>query len=141
MRRRYVPHGQDPPAEADEQVRAILGDPLELVIGTGKKARTSPLARIRATAEERPGGFVVGQRQATAAVAVASFLTPILTFVAAADSNPQIKAALDAVKEYAGSDTISLTATPIKNGCAVRLEVQEGVLKAIGGAVKGAGRR
>ena len=64
-------------------------------------------------------------------------LSPILAFVAAADSNPQIKAALEAAKEYAGSDAISVTSTPIKNGCAMRLEVEEGVLKAIGGAVKG----
>ena len=68
-------------------------------------------------------------------------LTPILAFVAAADSNPQVKAALEAAKQYAGSDAISLTAIPIKNGCAVRLEIEEGVLKAVGGVVKSAQQR
>jgi len=126
----------------DENVRAILGDPLELVIGTGKTSayvafgkEPSRLLKNVLDASAADSGKQLPPSQLRIS------LSPILTFVAAADSNPQIKMALDAAKEYAGSDAISLTAIPIKNGCAMRLELEEGVLKAIGGAVKGAQQR
>jgi len=122
---------------ADSKAREILGDPLELVIGTaktsayvafGKDAAGLLKSVLAASSADR------GKQLPPSQLRLA--LTPILAFVAATDPKPEIQAALDAVKQYAGSDTISVTATPIKNGCTVRLEVHEGVLKAIGGAVK-----
>jgi hypothetical protein len=127
-----------PLRDADSTAREILGDPLELVIGTGKtsayvafgKDSTQLLKSVLAASSSDAGKQLPPSQLRVS-------LTPILTFVAAAaESKPEIKAALDAVKQYAGSDTISVTSTPMKNGCAVRLEIQEGVLKAIGGAVK-----
>jgi hypothetical protein len=126
----------------NEQVRTILGDPMELVIGTGKQSAyvafgkdPSRLLKSVLDASSSDSGKNLPPSQLRVS------LSPVLAFVAAADPNPQIKAALEAAKEYAGNDAISLTSTPIKNGCAVRLEVEEGVLKAIGGAVKGAQQR
>ncbi len=122
---------------ADSKAREILGDPLELVIGTaktsayvafGKDAAGLLKSVLAASSADR------GKQLPPSQLRVA--LTPVLAFVAAADPKPEIQAALDAVKQYAGSDTISVTTTPIENGCTVRLEVHEGVLKAIGGAVK-----
>jgi len=122
---------------ADSKAREILGDPLELVIGTAKTSAyvafgkdAAGLLKSVLTASSADRGKQLPPSQLRLA------LTPILAFVAATDPKPEIQAALDAVKQYAGSDTISVTATPIKNGCTVRLEVHEGVLKAIGGAVK-----
>jgi hypothetical protein len=40
------------------------------------------------------------------------------------------------LKQQGSNDPISVSAMPMKNGCTSRLEVQEGVLKAIGEAVK-----
>lgn len=122
---------------ADSKARDILGDPLELVIGTGKTSAyvafgkdSTQLLKSVLAASSSEGGKQLPPSQ------LRIFLTPILDFVAAADANPQVKVALDAVKQQAGNDAISVTATPLKNGCTIRLEVQEGVLKAIGGAVK-----
>lgn len=128
-----------PLRDADYQVRQILGDPMELVIGTGKTS-------VYVAFGKEPVGLLKSVLDASAADSgkvlppsqLRISLTPILEFVAAADSNPQIKVALEAAKQYPGSDAISLTALPIKNGFAMRLEFEEGVLKAIGGAVKGA---
>lgn len=123
---------------ADPTAREILGDPLELVIGTGKtsayvafgKDSTQLLKSVLAASASGSGKALPPSQLRVS-------LTPILTFVAAAaESKPEIQAALDAVKQHAGNDTISITATPMKNGATVRLEVQEGVLKAIGGAVQ-----
>ncbi len=122
---------------ADSKAREILGDPLELVIGTaktsayvafGKDAAGLLKSVLAASSADR------GKQLPPSQLRLA--LTPILAFVAATDPKPEIQAALNAVKQYAGSDTISVTTTPIENGCTVRLEVHEGVLKAIGGAVK-----
>jgi hypothetical protein len=126
----------------NEQVRTILGDPMELVIGTGKQCAYVAFGKdpsrllkniLDASAADSGKNLPPSQLRVS--------MSPVLAFVAAADANPQVKAALEAAKEYAGSDAISLTSTPIKNGCAVRLEVEEGVLKAIGGAVKSAQQR
>jgi hypothetical protein len=131
-----------PLLKANEQVRTILGDPMELVIGTGKTSAyvafgkdPSRLLKNVLDASSTDSGKLLPPSQLRLS------LTPILTFVAATDSNPQVKAALEAAKEYAGSDSISLTAIPIKNGCAMRLEIEEGVLKAVGGGVKAAQQR
>ncbi|HPM82235.1 MAG TPA: hypothetical protein PLF81_16120, partial [Candidatus Anammoximicrobium sp.] len=115
---------------ADSKAREILGDPLELVIGTaktsayvafGKDAAGLLKSVLAASSADR------GKQLPPSQLRLA--LTPILAFVAATDPKPEIQAALNAVKQYAGSDTISVTTTPIENGCTVRLEVHEGVLK------------
>lgn len=67
-------------------------------------------------------------------------LSRILAFVAAATSDPQVQAALEAVRDGAGADGIFVTTLPIERGAAMRLELEEGVLKAIGAAAKSRGR-
>lgn len=126
-----------PLQDADAKAREILGDPLELVIGTGKtsayiafgKDSTKLLKSVLAASKSEAGKQLPPSQ-------VRIFLTPVLSFVAAADPQPQVQGALDAVKQQAGNDIISVTAMPLQNGVTVRLEIQEGVLKAIGGAVK-----
>ena len=126
-----------PLRDADSKARELLGDPLELVIGTGKTSAyiafgkdSTQLLKSVLAASSSGGGKQLPPSQ------LRIFLTPILNFVAAADPKPQVQAALEAVKQQAGNDIISVTATPLKNGCTIRLEIQEGVLKAVGGAVK-----
>ncbi|NLF70502.1 MAG: hypothetical protein GX575_15830 [Candidatus Anammoximicrobium sp.] len=126
-----------PLQNADYRAREILGDPLDLVIGTGKTSAyiafgKDPVQLLKnvLAASSSNGGKPLPPSQLRAS------LTPILSFVAAEQSKPEIEAALKAVKPHAGNDTISLTASPSKNGVTVRLEIQAGVLKAIGGAVK-----
>lgn len=127
-----------PLQKANEQVRTILGDPMEVVIGTGKTSAYVAFGKdpIRLLKNVLDASLSDSGKQLPPSQLRVS-LSPILAFVAAADPNPQVKTALEAAKAYAGSDAISVTAIPIKNGCAVRLEFEEGVLKAIGGVVKG----
>ncbi len=128
-----------PLQKTNEQVRTILGDPMEVVIGTGKTCAYIAFGKdpIRLLKNILDGSSSDSGKQLPPSQLRLS-LSPILAFVAAADPNPQVKAALEAAKAYADNDAISLTAIPIKNGCAMRLELEEGVLKAVGGAVKGA---
>jgi len=123
----------------DYQVRTILGDPMDVVIGTGKTSAyvafgKDPVGLLKSVLD----GSAAGSDKALPPSQLRVSLTPILEFVAAADSNPQVATALEAAKQYPGRDAVSLTVMPIKNGAAMRLEFEEGVLKAIGGAVKGA---
>lgn len=131
-----------PLRNANEQVRTILGEPMELVIGTGKTSAyvafgKDPSRLLKNVLDASSSGS--GKQLPPSQLRLS--LAPILAFVAAADSNPKVKAAMEAANANAGSDTISVTATPIKNGCAVRLEIEDGVLKVVGGIVKDAQQR
>jgi len=131
-----------PLRKANEQVRTILGDPMELVIGTGKQS-------VYVAFGKDPSRLLKNVLDASSANSDKQLppsqlrlsLSPILNFVAATDSNPQVRAALEAVKECVGSDGISLTGLPIPNGFTVRLELEEGVIQAVGAAGKSAQQR
>lgn len=128
---------QIPLQDADSKAREILGDPLELVIGTAKTSAYVAFGKDAAgLLKSVLAGSSANKGKQLPPSELRVSLTPILAFVAAADPKPEIQAALEAVKQYAGSDTISITSTPIENGATIRLEIHEGVLKAIGGAVK-----
>jgi hypothetical protein len=121
----------------NEQVREVLGDPMSVVLGTGEQSAYVAFGRdaeqllkdvLDASAQDT-------DRQLPPAQLVMS-LTPLLEFAAAAEANPAVDAALAAVRAHAGSERIVLTILPIERGAKFRLEVEEGILKAIGGVVK-----
>lgn len=126
---------------ADEHVRQILGDPMDCVIGIGKQSAHVAFGK-------NPSALLKRVLDASAANSdkemppsqVRVSLSRILAFVAAATSDPQVQAALEAVRDGAGADGISVTTLPIERGAAMRLELEEGVLKAIGAAAKSRGR-
>jgi hypothetical protein len=123
------------------EVRRVLGDPMEVVVGTGKKAVYLAFGKDAGQLlKEVLDGSVENRSKKLPPAEVVVSLTPVLEFAAAMEKRPrqlrQVEAALEAVKTLSGSDHISLRAMPIKNGCRVRLEIEEGVLKAIGAAAK-----
>lgn len=131
-----------PLRKANEQVRTILGDPMELVIGTGKQSAyvsfgKEPSRLLKSVLD----GSVADSDKKLPPSQLRVSLTPILTFVAATDPNPQVLAALESVKQHAGNDAVSVTGLPIPDGFTVRLELDEGVIKAIGAAGKSVQQR
>ena len=125
-----------PLRKANPQVRGILGDPMNLVIGTGKESAYLAFGKdpTRLLKNVLDASSANSSKQLPPSQLRLS-LAPILTFVAAADSNPQLQAALQAVQESDG-DGVSLTGLSIPNGFTLRLELEEGVIKAIGAAAK-----
>ena len=131
-----------PLKDANAQVREILGDPMDVVIGTGKES-------VYLAFGKDPSRLLKNILDASLANSSKELppsqlrlsLSPILTFVAATDANPQLQAGLQAIRQGVGGDAVSVTGLPIPHGFTVRLELEEGVIQAIGAAAKSAQQR
>ena len=63
-------------------------------------------------------------------------LTPIFKFANSVEPNPQLGTLADTLNGTPGKDHVSLVAQVEKNGFIYRLKVEEGVLRAIGAAIR-----
>jgi hypothetical protein len=122
---------------SQHQVRRVLGDPMSVIVGTGETSvyvafgqDAMGLLKQVLDASEKSADVTLPPAELKLS------LKPVLEFALSADDNPGLRAALAALQDYDGSDHISLRIVPIERGCKVRLQFEEGVLKAIGGAVK-----
>jgi hypothetical protein len=131
-----------PLRKGTEQVRRVLGDPMSVVLGTGKESAYVAFGQdAEQLLKSVLDGSIESKDQQLPPGELRLSLRPALEFAVAAEQNQVVEAALAAVNAYDGGDSISLTVAPIERGCVVRLEVEEGVLKAIGGAVKARNQR
>lgn len=121
--------------KADQNARQALGDPMEVVIGTGKKSAYVAFGKnakqllkeiLDASAEQRE------QKVAPFQASVA--LTPILEFAASVDDNPMLPQVLASLEKCEGRDRISLRLLPVEGGVSLRLSLDEGVLATLGQA-------
>ena len=124
-----------PLRRANNQIRAILGDPMELIIGTGKQSAYVAFGKdpnellknvLDLSSANRSKELPPSQ--------VGLSLSRILSFVASVRPDPRVRVALETLEDHPDSEGISLTAIPVPNGFMVRLELEEGVIRAIGGA-------
>jgi len=122
-----------PPGNA---ARDILGDNLEILIGVGPKsvlvaggkdARALLQKVIDRSAQER--NTVTLPAQVNVAV------LPILKFMKSFEDNPALNSVIGSL-EQAGTDHVTVTNKASARSSTTRVEVQEGVLKAIGAGVK-----
>ena len=119
------------------EAREFFGEKLEMVIGTGPKSfyiaagknaenlLKSAIDRSKTTVDKSvpPAQFHVA-------------LLPILKFAAAtSEGNPMLPALVTSL-EQSGNDRISIISAAVPRGTRTRIEVQEGVLKLIGEAMK-----
>jgi hypothetical protein len=126
-----------PMDDADDQARQLLGDPLEVVLGTGPQSvylafGRQPVELLKTIIDKSKKD---AQKPLPPAQASLSF-GPILELAASLDDNPAVTLALETIKQHVGNDHISFRVVPTKNGCLARLEVEEGVLKVIGEGVR-----
>ena len=128
-------HTMTVPVPEEEDARKVLGDTLTIAIGVsadstyigfGKNCVAQLKAIINSQAKQKP----VSPFQLTLA------LTPVMEFVSSIDDNPLIGSVTDALKESGDKDHFKIQGIPIKNGFTYRLEMEEGILSAIGEAVK-----
>jgi hypothetical protein len=118
---------------SQEPAQKLLGDTLQLIIGTGAKsaylaAGKEPESLLKqvidkskadANKELPPAEFMVA-------------LTPIVETVAALQDNPQVKGVLDTLKQAQGKDHILIRTNPSERGVVCRLELEGGVLRVLG---------
>jgi len=128
-----------PLKDQKKEAREVLGDPLEVVVGTGKesvylafgKGSTDLLKSVLdKSIEDADKSF--------APMEIDVALTPIMEFAASIEDNPGVEKALESLKEADGNDNITLTVMPTTRGVTVRFAVEEGVISAAGQAGKAA---
>ena len=123
----------------DPYAAKILGEELEIVIGTGKSSvfvgvgdDTITLLKEVIDNSAANGNMPVPPMQFSLSIG------PILKFAATVDDNPQVAALAAASEKVEGNDHIIVTAKPIERGLSYRVEIEQGILKIIGEAAKAA---
>ena len=126
-------HTMSVPIPEDEDARKVLGENLEVAIGIGERSAyvglgpdcVSSLKKTITSSESSPNK-PVPPFQLTLA------MTPIMEFISSIEDNPLIATATDALKQSGGKDHMFLRGIPVENGLTYRIELEEGVLRAIG---------
>ncbi len=120
----------------EEQAREVLGETLDIVVGIGPKSAYLALGTDAAdTLKKVIDGSSMKTKDAPP-MELKVALTPIFEFANSVEDNPVLELIAATLAESEGKDTITLKGSPIKNGMRYRLSVDEGVLKAVGQAVK-----
>lgn len=128
-------HTMTVPVPEDEEARSILGNTLTMAIGTSKDSAYIGLgqncvAQLKTIIAQQPKQKSAPPFQMTFA------LTPIMEFVSGIEDNPLVGSVLEGLQESANKDHVKLHGLPVKNGFTYRIEMEEGVLRAIGEAVQ-----
>ncbi len=123
-----------PLRDADAQARELLGDPMDVVIGTGA---TSVYLAFGQDAAEMLKAVVDGStEQRVPPMQAFLALESILEFAVSVDDNPILREVLDAVQQAPGGDRIGVAVLPIERGVALQLNVEQAVGAAVGQGVR-----
>jgi hypothetical protein len=129
------------PVPADEeQARQLVGEHLDVAIGIGKSSfylalGSESLATLRS---------VIDQSQSSADETVVPMslkvsLSRVLKFAESQNGEPMLAEISRILEGSDGRDHLLVTARPIPHGVGYRFEVEDGVLRALGGAASAAG--
>jgi hypothetical protein len=125
----------------DDKAKDVLGDPLQVVLGTGKKSFYVAFGKQ----PEETLKNVIDKSKAAGEKAVSPFegvvaLGKTLNFAAAQEDDPKVVAIAEALEKSGENAHIRATASSVEGGVLYRLELEKGVLTAIGrAAVAGMG--
>lgn len=127
----------DVPENADE-LRKVFGDTVRIHLGTGEKTLYAGLGDasiplmmelIDSSATPKPPtGDTLGQFELN--------LMPILQFAQSIESNESILTMIDALSRASDPGTMRFATISIENGQSTRIVVRDGLLRAIGAAVR-----
>jgi hypothetical protein len=128
-----------PMNDAPAELRQAVGGDLEIIVGVGPKSVYVTGGKDAEALLKK----VIDQsaQQANKAVRPAEFivsLLPILRFAKSMHEHPVLNGIVASL-EQTGNDRVSILSEPGQRTSISRIEVQEGVIRAIGEAAKGAG--
>jgi len=134
-----------PDAKDREKVVAMIGETLEIVVGIGKESAAialgrKPLETLKQVIDqsEKAGSTEVPPLRISLDLGA---LTKFAAVVSDKEEERQKMAVAAALLEKAGEeDRVNLVASPIDNGVQLRVEVEQGILKAIGAATQQGGQ-
>jgi hypothetical protein len=124
------------PIPPNSPARDVLGDTLEIIVGIspgsvivagGKQAEALLRKVLDSSAQNRD--------KAVLPVQVNVAVLPIAKFVKSLDENPNVNSVITSL-EQSGNDHVTVTSTPAPRSSTTRIEIQEGVIKAVGAAAK-----
>lgn len=126
-----------PVDSADRNAQKIFGEAIQLNLAAGDKSFVVAIdstgdAALKAAIDrvESSQGASVTPLDATVQA------TQLLKFAQAIAPNPLLDTALQTLQQYAGKDKVQVAARMIDRGAIYRITVEEGVLRAAGGAAK-----
>ncbi len=121
----------------DQAARKVFGDTLNMAVGIGEKAVYFAMGRDALDAVKKIiDDSAASPAKATVPMEMSVALGQIMNAAqgfADEDDKPQIAMIADMLQnEAAGRDHVRINAQPIENGIRMRIEAEEGVLRAIG---------
>ena len=126
-----------PVPEDEEEARALLGDEFDVAIGTGPQSVFLCFGKAGlATAKKIIGQSAARENEQLAPSQITIALTPIVNFAKSFSDDEKVQTLAAALIDTAGKDRLQITTTAIDDGYHTRLQVEEGVLQAIGVGVR-----
>jgi hypothetical protein len=127
-----------PIPEAQNDARELLGDNLEIIVAIGPKSVIVAGGKEADALLKKVVDQSAQERNKTVSpLELKISLLPILKFYKSVDDNPIVNQLLGTL-ERSGNDRVMLTNEAAPRSSTTRLEIQEGVIKAIGEGIKGA---
>jgi hypothetical protein len=123
--------------EDKEEARKLLGDKLEMFLGIGKDsvyfaAGKDAMAAVKKAIDDSKQSPNKPASQGEVTFALAQIMTAAKTFAPDEENKTQIEAISQMLSQSSGHDHVRMVAQPIENGVRMRIEAEEGVLKAVG---------
>jgi hypothetical protein len=125
-----------PVPASEEEARQVLGENLDVVVGIGNSAAFLSLGHDAGGMLKKVIDASSMKKADAPPMNLNIALTPIFKFAASVQENPVLELIGGTLEKSEGADNISLTSTPSENGVLYRLSIEEGVLQAIGEAIK-----
>lgn len=126
---------------ADAEAQKVLGQTVEVVVGTGAKAAYLAFGKDgMSLLKQAIDKSAANGNRSVLPMQMTIKLTPIIKF--AASLNPDddtLKRLVKSLTEIKGNDEVLITEGAVERGALVRIQIQEGVLRLIGNAAAQAG--
>lgn len=130
-------HRLTAPIPAHEtDTRELLGDELEIVIGTGKESVYVSLGKdCESLLKKVIDGNSAAASKSVPPLELTVSMLPILKFYGSVDENPLIPALVEQLEDT-GNDKLIIQSTAGPRSSRMRIEVQEGLIRTVGDVVK-----
>jgi hypothetical protein len=127
--------------EGTEQAKALLGDPVELILGIGPNSIYAAAGKdAESTLKQIIDASKASPEKSIAPGKVVVHMAPIMQAVAGAAQKPEVQAQIapmtEALEKASGKDGMVIESRPIDNGSVTRITMEEGLVRLIGVAVQ-----
>jgi hypothetical protein len=127
------------PADREPEARELLGDPLEIFFGIGPKSfYISGGKGAEALLKKAIDRSAAAGEKSVPPMQMNVSLLPILKFYKSVDDNPIVNGLIPAL-EQAGNDRLTIVSKAGQRSATTRIEIQEGIIQAIGQVAKALG--